>query len=135
LAGVGGELGFRPTQADYAGLNYRPVFYDFNGIWAPGVGSKRVAPEIQGGVGGANIRFYLSQSACNSFTGCSSSNQFIQSSNHFQVHAGAGLRLYVTKNVFVRPQIDYHWVNNFFQFGSNNVPQYSISVGYSFGER
>jgi serine/threonine protein kinase/Tol biopolymer transport system component len=39
-----------------------------------------------------------------------------------------------TPRVFIRPQFDYHWVNNFFQFGSNSVPQFSASVGYSFGE-
>jgi hypothetical protein len=30
--------------------------------------------------------------------------------------------------------VDVHWVNNFFQFGSGWVPQYSVAVGYRFGE-
>ncbi len=127
--GVGGEVSFRFRQADYAGLNYRPVFYDFNGIFAPGVGTKRVVPELQGGIGGASIRFYEpGAQTCNSFT-CTN---LVGSSNHFQVHAGAGLRLYATKNIFVRPTFDFHWVHNFNEFGKNYVPEYSLAVGYTF---
>jgi hypothetical protein len=33
----------------------------------------------------------------------------------------------------VRPAVEGHWVNDFFQFGSNWVPQLDIGVGYSFG--
>jgi len=46
-----------------------------------------------------------------------------------------GVRLYVTDHLFVRPQVDAHYVDNFFQFGSNWVPEYGASVGWSFGER
>jgi hypothetical protein len=133
--GLGAETDFRFSQGDYAGLNYRPLFYDFNGIWLPTAHRlKRVVPELQAGLGGVNVKFYESQSFCNSFTGCSSSNNFIDSSNHFQVHLEAGVRFYVTPHLFVRPQVDAHYVNNFFQFGSNWVPQYGASVGWSFGE-
>jgi hypothetical protein len=132
--GVGANVAWRFKQDDYAGLNYRPLFYDFNGIWEPSHGSTRVLPEFQGGIGGANLRFYYSQQFCNAFAGCSTSNSYLQSSNHFQVHVGAGVRFYVTPHIFIRPQFDYHWVNNFFQFGSNSVPQFGASVGYSFGE-
>ena len=31
--GLGAETDFRFSQGAYAGLNYRPLFYDFNGIW------------------------------------------------------------------------------------------------------
>jgi hypothetical protein len=130
--GIGGELVFRPGKSDYAGLLYRPMFYDVNGIWKPSLKQKRVVPEFQGGIGGVNLRFYVPPS-CDSFGGCSSSNTFLESSHHFQVHAGAGVRFYVTRSVFVRPQFDIHWVHNFFQFGGNFVPQYSAVVGYSFG--
>jgi hypothetical protein len=41
---------------------------------------------------------------------------------------------FVTPNIYVKPQFDLHWVHNFFQFGSNLVPQYGVSVGYRFGE-
>ena len=42
-------------------------------------------------------------------------------------------RLYATPHIFLRPAVDVHWVNNFFQFGSNWVPEYTMGVGYSFG--
>ena len=134
--GLGAETDFRFSQGDYAGLNYRPLFYDFNGIWLPTAHRlKRVVPELQAGLGGVNVKFYDSQSFCNAFTGCSSSNNFIDSSNHFQVHLEAGVRFYATSHLFVRPNVDVHYVNNFFQFGSNWVPEYGASVGWSFGER
>src|ERR1035437_2981443 len=52
--GVGGEYSFRFAQGSYAGLNYRPKFYDFNAIWMPLSNSKKVAPELQAGIGGAS---------------------------------------------------------------------------------
>jgi len=133
--GIGAETDFRFSQGAYAGLTYRPLFYDFNGIWLPTAHRlKRVVPELQAGLGGVNLKFYYPQSSCNSFTGCSSSSSFVDSANHFQVHLEAGVRFYVTSHLFVRPQVDAHYVNNFFQFGSNWVPQYGASVGWSFGE-
>jgi Outer membrane protein beta-barrel domain len=133
--GVGAQTDFRFAQAPYAGLNYRPTFYDFNAIYLPVLRSKRVLPELQGGLGAANLRFYYSSANCNAFTGCSSSSSYLDSSNHFQVHLAAGVRFYVTPHLFVRPQVDARYVNDFFQFGSNWVPEYSASVGWSFGER
>ena len=121
------------AKSDYAGLRYRPIFYDFNAIFHPAPSAKRVVPELQAGLGGANMKFYYNQQDCNAFTGCSSSSSYLQSSNHFQLHAGAGVSFFVTPNVYVRPQFDIHWVHNFFQFGTNWVPQYGVSVGYSFG--
>ncbi len=133
--GFGGELSVHPSKSDYAGLTYRPLFYDFNGIYQPLPLSNRVVPELQAGVGGMNLKFYYDQSACNQFSGCSSSSSLLASSNHFQVHFGGGVRIFATDHVFVRPQIDVHWVHNLFQFGSNWVPQYGVSVGYEFGGR
>lgn len=131
--GVGAETSFRMSQGSYAGLKYRPTFYDFNGIWQPLSGSSRIVPEFQAGLGGANLKFYYTQQYCDIFAGCSTSNSYLESSNHFQVHLSAGVKFYVTHSVFVRPQIDAHWVHNFFQFGSSWVPEYGAAVGYSFG--
>ena len=129
--GVGFETSFR-SQSNYAGLNYRPLFYDFNAVYQP-ISSGMVVPEFQAGLGGANIRFYENQSYCDSFGGCTNQNYYVESSNHFQLHFSGGLRLYVKGGLFVRPQVDVHWVNNFFQFGSNWVPEYSAAIGYTFG--
>lgn len=136
--GVGGNVDWKFAQGAYAGLTYRPMFYDFNAIFAPlGHRSKRVVPEIQAGLGGVNLKFFTpSSSYCDQFAGCSSSgNDYLESSNHFQVHLAAGVRLYATQHVFFQPQVDVHYVNNFFQYGSDWVPEYSASVGWSFGER
>jgi hypothetical protein len=133
--GIGGEADFRFTQGAYAGLTYRPSFYDINGIWHPIARAKRVIPEFQAGIGAANLRFFYPQAFCDAFAGCKTSNVFLESSNHFQTHLSAAVRFYVTPHVFFRPQFDARWVNNFFQFGDSWVPEYSASLGYSFGER
>ena len=135
--GVGGETDFRFSQGTYStNIKYRPTFYDFNVIYLPTAHRfKRIVPELQAGLGGANLSFYYPQAYCDSLAGCSTSNTYLESSNHFQVHLEAGLRIYATPHLFIRPQVDAHYVNNFFQFGSDWVPQYGASVGWSFGER
>jgi hypothetical protein len=127
--GFGAEYFARFSQGPYAGLNYRPKFYDFNAIWKP-LPSARVVPELQGGIGGASLSFYFPQQ-CNAFA-CSS-NSFVGSSRHFQVHLGAGVNVYVRGGIFVRPQVDIRYVKNFFQFGNNWTPAYSVAFGYTFG--
>lgn len=132
--GVGAQTDWRFSQGAYAGLNYRPLFYDFNAIWTPiGHTERRIVPELQAGLGGARLGFYYPTTFCDQFAGCSSTNNFVESSNHFQVHMAAGVSFYVTHHVFIRPQVDARYVNNFFQFGSNWVPEYTASVGWSFG--
>lgn len=134
--GVSAETDFRFSQGAYAGLSYRPTFYDFNAVWKPTTGHfHHVAPIIQAGLGGMNMRFYQTGTSCDVLVGCSSSTSFLESSNHLQVHLSAGLRVYATRHLFLQPQVDAHYVNNLFQFGSNWVPEYGASVGWSFGER
>ena len=131
--GIGGETDFRFSQGAYAGLSYRPIFYDFNGIWTPINGeSRRIVPEFQAGLGGTNVKFYAQNSSCDAFVGCASNSQYLESANHFQVHLEAGVRFYVTHHLFIRPQVDAHWVNNFTQFGTDWVPEYGASLGWSF---
>ena len=134
--GVGGEADFRFSQGSYAGLTYRPTFYDFNAIFAPTAHRfKRIVPELQAGLGAVNLKFCSpSATYCDQFAGCSSSNYALESSNHFQVHLAGGIRFYATPHLFIQPQVDAHYVNNLFQFGSNWVPEYSASIGWSFGE-
>ncbi len=128
--GVGGEVSFRVAQQDYAGAGIRPIFYDFNGIFSPKIGTSRVMAELQGGLGGVNVRFYGGSQFCDPYTGrCSN---FAGSSNHFQLHLGAGIRFYVNERVFIRPQFDYHWVHSLTDlFKNDSVAAYSIAVGIS----
>ena len=130
--GVGADLGWRDTKAAYAGLQYRPLFYNFDAIYQP-VRTKRIAPELRAGLGGVNVNYSYSSTSCDAFAGCSTSNQTVESSHHFQVHMEAAARIYFTNHLFLRPAVEAHYVNNFFQFGSNWVPQYSMGIGYSFG--
>ena len=127
--GVGGEISLRFAQGDYANTGYRPIFYDFNGIWAPSVGTKRIVPEFQGGLGGVNMRFYGGTRYYDYYTG--RYTNFAGSINHFQLHAGAGLRIYIKENTFLRPTFDYHWVKGFTEFRRNSVMRFSLAIGFS----
>ncbi len=133
--GVGARVAFRFDQGDYLGFGYRPIIYDFNGVWTPQIHSveKRVVPEIQGGIGGVNLRFYDPDNYYYDYNTGRYTN-FAGSSNHFQIHAGAGVRFKVTPRVWIRPMVDYHWVRNLEEFGSNNVFSYSLAIGFSSSE-
>jgi outer membrane protein with beta-barrel domain len=132
--GFGAQVKMQPYRPDYAGLKSRTTFYDFNAIYQP-FASSRASMQLQGGIGGTNMRFYLADTGCNGFTGCRSYTQFVDSSNHFQVHGGVGVQVFLTDRVFIRPQLDVHYVHNFFQFGTDFVPSAMVWVGYSFGDR
>ena len=95
--------------------------------------AKRFVPEIQAGIGGVAVHFTENVPECDQFAGCQTINLGSESSNHFQTHFGVAARLYATPHIFFRPAVDVHWVNDFFQFGSNWVPEYTMSFGYSFG--
>ena len=132
--GFDAEVAFQPSKSDYAGLQYRQTFYDFNGIFSP-LNQKRVIVKIEGGIGGAKTAFSYSQN-CTGIAVCSSQSQPVLNTNHFQMHAGLGVQLFVTEHVFIRPQFDLHYVPNFTdQFGSNIAPSATVWVGYSWGDR
>ena len=61
--GIGAEMNLQPAKSDYGPLQYRQMFYDFNGIFAP-VSEKRVMLQLQGGIGGARTGFAYSQNSC-----------------------------------------------------------------------
>jgi hypothetical protein len=146
--GVGAEVNLQPAQQTFAvlqpavvslgqpaiNLNSRVIFYDFNGIFQP-VSTKRAALQAEAGFGGVNMRFYENAVGANSLIGGFNQSQYAASSNHFQLHAGLGVQVYVAGNFFVRPQFDIHYVPNFIQFGRNLVTEETVWVGYSFGER
>ncbi len=133
--GFGAETDFQFSHANYQGFQARPIFYDFNAVYMPGVGRfSRVVPEIQGGIGGVRMTFVYNSTSCDTLVGCTSSAVPYESASHFQLHVGVGVRLYATKHLFVRPQFDYHYVPNFIQYGSNSVPEFGAAVGWSFSE-
>lgn len=144
--GIGGEVKVEPARQDYlvfqqqaAGqfgdvLQSRVTFYDFNGIFQP-ISSKRAALQFSGGIGGANVKFYEHLSSSSSVLGNSNQTQFFGSSNHFQLHGGVGVQIYLTDHIFIRPQFDVHFVHNFSQYGRDVVPSEMVWLGYSFGDR
>lgn len=141
--GINGEYNFRFAQAQYVTspaasngsggtipITVRPEFYDFNAVYQPTAGDKQVVPFIQGGIGGAHLSYYASQSAGSLFT----TSQFFGSTNHFQVHGAVGAKVYFHGDVFLQPQLDIRYVlhlNN--QYGRSFVPGFTISIGYAFG--
>jgi hypothetical protein len=116
-------------------LNMRPAFYDVNVMWMR-VAGNRIAPLLEGGAGGA--RLGLRSTSTTPITGITNTSSFSAGSrpNHAQLHFGAGLKFYVRGNIFIKPQFDLHYVFNFKdQFGRNLVPEYTGSLGYTFGGR
>jgi hypothetical protein len=133
--GFGAEATLQPNRPDYGPLQYREAFYDFDGVVTP-VSEKRFALRILGGVGGARTAFSYSASSCVGTAVCTNETEAVGNSSHFQVHVGAGVSIYLTDHVFIRPQFDLHYVPNLNQqFGSNLVPQGMIWIGYTAGER
>jgi hypothetical protein len=143
--GVGAEVNFQPTKHDFVTLDAasvglssyaiqsRTTFYDFNGIYQP-VKTKRASLKLEGGIGGANIKFYQSGSQSTSLIGTQNFSQYFGSSNHFQIHGGAGVQIYLTEHVFLRPQFDVHYVHNLNQFGRNAVMEGTVWLGYTLGQ-
>ena len=128
--GVGGQISWRAHQnIDIFFTPYRPVLYDFNAVWAPPIG-KHIQADLQAGIGGESLRFYTPFVTC-SFTGCTN---FV-SSNHFLGHFGGGVRFYVTRAIFIRPEAHIYLVNNNIEFAGTRVNRYAVSIGYSLKNR
>jgi opacity protein-like surface antigen len=125
--GIGGEVAWRAHQnVDDFFQPYRPILYDINAVYGPQLG-KRAQLDLQGGIGLESLRFYQQFFTCSSFGGCTNFN----SSNHFLTHVGAGIRLYVTNNIFIRPEAHFYFVNNNLEFAGPRVNRYGVSIGYS----
>jgi hypothetical protein len=131
--GVGAEMNFQPSQSSYGPLQYRQIFYDFNGVYEP-IHTSRVSLQLQGGIGGADTSFGINQNSCVGTAVCTSDTESVGSSKHFQEHVGVALQIGLTQHIFVRPQFDYHYVNGFTnQFKSDSVPEATLWLGYTFG--
>lgn len=125
--GVGGELAWRGSQNLYAGFQpYRPLFYDFNGIYAPKLGP-HAAAELMAGIGWESLRFYTGTINC----GAISCTDFV-SSNHFMGHIGGGFRYYFHGHFFVRPEAHLYMIHNNFEFSSPYATRFGVSLGYTF---
>ncbi len=129
--GIGGEVSWRGSRSFFQGLPtqpFRPLLYDFNGVWAPRI-SKKVRPELQAGIGAESIRFYQNFVVC-SFTSCTN----YVSSNHFLGHFGGALRFYVFGPIFIRPEAHVYLIRNNYEFSSAHATRFGVSIGFTFGE-
>lgn len=128
--GIGFDASWR-SIGDFAGLGqaYRPIQFDFNGVYQPKL-NKKVGADLFAGIGWQTTRFYSYQPTynCYAFGAC------YTSSNHFLVDLGAGIRYYVWGHVFVRPEAHYyHVLNNTDVFSSGNIIRVGASIGYTIG--
>ncbi len=127
--GFQGELFWRTSQGLYQSqVPYRPLFWDFNAIYVASL-SKRVAAEALAGIGAETLRFYQGAFNCDAYGNCSN----YVSSTHFMGDFGGGIKLYVFKKVFVRPEVRLYLVKNNVEFNSSLAVRYGASVGYTFG--
>jgi hypothetical protein len=129
--GVQGEIAWRASRSLYLGYQpYRPLFFDFNGVYVPDLG-KHIAPELTAGIGAESTRFYTNFVNCSYFGGCTN----YVSSNHFLGHFGAGIRFYPHGNFFIRPEANLYLVHNNVEFSSGHFARVGVSIGYTFGGR
>jgi hypothetical protein len=153
--GVGMDVSFQPGKETYVpnlsvlaaadgyntfAIQNRMILFGFNGIYQP-ISTKKVQLKLQGGIGGADLRFYENVS---SSSGLGSSNQSAPvpiSGDHFQVHGGVGVDIFVTDHIYIRPQFDVHYIPGGMTaegrglFGSSAVLTGMVWVGYSWGDR
>ena len=138
--GIGVDVAIQPAKQDYIVLDpndklqSRVTLYDFDAIYAQ-YSTKKVQVQLKGGIGGANTKFYVNSSSSSTVLGNQNFTQYAGSANHFALNGGLGIQLYLSDHVFVRPEVSYHYVHNFQQFGSNSVVQAMIWLGYSIGDR
>jgi hypothetical protein len=126
--GFNGEVAWRASRALYQDLTpYRPIFYDFNAVYAKKKG--RVGFVAMGGIGAESIRFYGNFQNCNNFGQCTN----YVSSNHFMGHVGGGLRLYLTNSVYLAPEAHLYFIHNNVEFTSARATRYGLNIGYTFG--
>lgn len=126
--GFNGEVAWRASRATYQDLTpYRPIFYDFNAVYAKKTG--RLGVVAMGGIGAQSTRFY------GDFVNCNNSGQCTNyvSSNHFMGHVGGGLRLYLTNSVYLAPEAHLYFVHNNVEFTSARATRYGLNIGYTFG--
>ena len=129
--GIMGEIAWRASEGLYNGYQpYRPLFWDFNGLYLHKL-SKHVVAEFSAGIGAESTRFYTNFYSCNYFGGCTN----YATSTHFMGQFGAGLKLYARGGFFIRPEVHYYLVNNNVEYTSSHVLRYGGSIGYTFGER
>jgi hypothetical protein len=110
---------------------YRPILYDANAVYTTRF-PRNIEGDFMAGIGAQTVLFYTQTNAC--YIPAGGCRTYLNST-HFLVHAGAGLRYYWWRNFFVRPEANWYYIHNNYQFHSDNVFRLGASVGYTFGAR
>jgi hypothetical protein len=125
--GIGSEIYWKANQGNYGGdttLPFRPIFFDFNAVYAPKLASHTYL-ELSGGIGAIDTRIYCQ--------GCGNGyNTNYSSDKHFMGDFGAGIKFYPTHSVFIRPEARLYLINNNLNFSSPRVTRFGLSIGYTF---
>lgn len=128
--GVEGDVAWRATESLYGGYQpFRPIFYDFNALYAPRLG-KHAQLQILGGLGGLSTRFYTQTYTCDYFT--YTCTNYV-SSNHFMGDVGAALQVWLHGGIFLRPEVREYFIHNNEEFSSGNATRAGVTLGYTFG--
>jgi hypothetical protein len=126
------ETAWKGSQGSYGGPGgqpFRPILTDFNAVYQPSL-NKKVGLDLMAGIGLQSTRFY----GFTNTTNCIYFNACFTSTHHFLVDIGGGVRYYVWRSVFVRPEVHYyHIVNNTDDFSNNDVIRVGASIGFTIG--
>jgi hypothetical protein len=129
--GIGAEVYWRASQGagnyltDY-GVNYRPLFYNFNAVYSPKLASHTYL-ELVGGIGALGTHLY----ECND-CGIAGGSSLVASSHHFDADFGAGLKIYPKGGFFIRPEARIYLINNDTNFAGSYATRVGASIGYTF---
>lgn len=127
--GISGQVAWRGSQTLYSGLDVRPLFYNFNLMWQPIPPGVTVRPDFSIGIGAQSLRVYTGTFTCGTFTGCT--DYF--TSSHLLLHAGIGVKVYITDHIFLRPVVDYYNIKNNVEYQVPGAWQAGMSIGYTLG--
>jgi len=126
--GFGAEVFWRGTSSQNylepgSGVNFRPVFYNFNAVYSAKL-APHIAAELVGGIGASDTHF--SQSSIFGNSGV------LSTSNHFDADFGGGLKLYAHGGFFIRPEARFYIIHNETNYSSNHATRVGVSIGYTF---
>lgn len=129
--GIEAQVSWRASQSNYFGVGLRPVFYNFGLAWEPVKPGSAIRPDFGIGLGAENLRQYQGILTCSGFTGCTNHS----STNHLLLSANAGLKVYISEHIFLRPSVYFYNIrHNTRDFP--DVPtawQVGLAIGYTLG--
>lgn len=132
--GAGAEVNWRASQANGSvaygeeGINYRPLFYNFNVVYSPKIASHTYL-ELVGGIGAMSTRLYYCDGC-----GISGGSSLIASSEHFDADFGGGIKFYPKGGFFIRPEARVYLINNNTNYAGSYATRVGASIGYTFGK-